>query len=153
VEPRTRRRPTIGGGGSGGIVASDRNVPGDYGETGPTRNSDTLAAIDAALNVAIAASTGDVLLVSFVAVAGTNNGSAVQGFFNYSVNGVAQFAPEFGQRMSGIDTELISYTDIHTVEAGEISGGLVTLIPLWAGTVMEIQYPPVFSVVNLGQVG
>lgn len=145
---RVRRRATRGG----GVEGVDRNVSGDFGEGGPTTNSLTLSAIDADLNVAIAASAGDVLLVSFAGTFGTNGGSPVSGLFNYTVDGVAQFTDSLEHFLRSVDSELISWTDIHVVTAGEIDAGLVTLIPVWGSTNAALALRPTFSVVNLGGV-
>lgn len=149
---RIRRRGTLGGNSGGGVEAVDRNVSDEFGEGSFTTTSVTLSAIDADLNVAIAASEGDVLLISFIATVGTNGGEDVAGLFNYTVDGVAQFPDDLTHLLRGVESDLISWTDTHVVTAGEIDGGLVTIIPTWGSTNAAIQLRPIFNVVNLGAV-
>lgn len=150
MQARTRRRATLAGNGSGGVVASDRNTPADYGESGPSTSSLTLAAIDTDLNVTIDVSEGDLLLVVLTGTFGTNNGSPVAGLFNYTIDDVTQFADDLEHLIRGVDSELISWTDTHVVTAGEITAGQVTVVPVWGSTSMALQLRPTFSVINLG---
>lgn len=143
---RIRRRGTTG---SGGVVAQERDTPAAYGEGGPTTTSLTLSAIPE-LSIAIPASEGDVLLVMLSGTFGTNGGIAVSILFNYTVDGVAQFPDNLEQSVSGPSSNLVSWTDVHVVTAGEITAGEVTVVPVWASSNGAINIRPVFNVVNLG---
>jgi hypothetical protein len=146
---RTRRRGVIGGSGAGGVVAVDRDTPSAYGETGPSITSETLSVIPE-LSISIPASEGDVLLVSLSGTFGTNAGSAQTVFFDYTVDGIPQFPDTLEHLVRSVDTDLVSWTDIHVVTAGEITAGEVTVEPLWGSLNAALQLRPVFNVVNLG---
>jgi hypothetical protein len=145
---RIRRRGMTGPGG-GGVVASERDTPTEYGEGGPTVTSETLSVIPE-LSVDIAASEGDVLLVSLTGTFGTNSGSPATGLFDYTVDGVTQFPDTLKCTLEGVDSELISWTDTHIVTAGEVTAGQVTVEPLWGSLSMGLQRRPIFNVINLG---
>lgn len=143
------RRRYAGGGGGGGVVAAERDTPSAYGETGPSITSATLTVIPE-LSISIPASEGDVLLVSLSGTFGTNAGSAQTVFFDYTVNGVTQFPDTLEHQVRSVDTDLVSWTDIHVVTAGEITAGEVTVEPLWGSLNAALQLRPIFNVVNLG---
>jgi len=144
---RIRRRGATGGGG--GVVAAERDTPSPYGESGPTVTSETLSVIPE-LSISIPASEGDVLLVVLSGTFGTNSGSAKTVLFNYTVDGATQFSDNLEHIVSGVDSDLVSWTDTHVVTAGEITAGEVTVEPLWGSLSAALQIRPVFNVVNLG---
>lgn len=149
---RTRRRGAISSSGVGnGVVAVERDTPAAYGEGGPTTTSETLTVIPE-LSIAIPASTGDVLLVMLSGTFGTNGGSPVTISFNYTVDGVTVFSDDLENTVTGPASDLVSWTDVHVVTAGEITAGEVTIEPLWGSTNGAIDIRPVFNVVNLGAI-